>query len=211
MLTLTDAGRRVDGGWIWRHLDLRLRPGERLALVGPSGSGKTLLLRSLAALDRLDEGSVVLDGRPLDEWEVPAYRARVMYLPQEATLAEGTVESNLRAPFSFEIHAARTYERKRALELLEPLGRGPGFLEKRAGDLSGGERQTGALLRALLLDPEVLLLDEPAASMDEALARGAEDLVDGWMEAGTDARRAVIWTSHQAHRLDRVTDRKIEL
>lgn len=210
MLTVTDAGRRIDGAWIWRHLDLLLRSGERVALVGPSGSGKTLLLRSVAGLDPLDEGSVSLEGRALEEWRVPEYRSRVMYLPQDAALVEGTVEDNLRVPFGFEIHAGRSFERMRALELLEALGRHEAFLEKHSDDLSGGERQTAALLRALLLEPQILLLDEPAASMDETLARGAEALVAAWMER-PGGRRAVLWTSHQAHRLDRVTDRRMEL
>lgn len=210
MLTVTDAGRRIGGVWIWRHLDLQLRAGERLALVGPSGSGKTLLLRSIAGLDALDEGNVALEGRPLDEWEMPEYRARVMCLPQDAALVEGTVELNLRLPFDFEVHADRAFERRRALELLENLGRDAAFLDKRSRDLSGGERQITALLRALMLDPEVLLLDEPAASMDEALARGVEALVGAWMES-PDGDRAVLWTSHQARRLERVADRTVEL
>lgn len=227
MLRLSDAGRRIGDAWIWRHLDLSLGPGERLALVGPSGSGKTLLLRAVAALDELDEGRVSLEGRSLEEWSVPEYRTRVMYLPQEAALAEGTVEANVRAPFDFEVHAGKRFRRGRALELLEPLGRGEEFLAKRSEDLSGGERQIAALLRALLLEPRILLLDEPAASMDDALAGGAEALVDAWMRGGSgsatrsgaaggpapspDGGRAVIWTSHRGDRLERVTDRRIEL
>lgn len=212
MLRIEDAGRRIDGSWIWRHLDLSLEAGQSLGLVGPSGSGKTLLLRSVAGLDPLDEGSVALKGEGLEQWDMPEYRARVAYLPQDAALEEGTVAQSLRLPFGFGAHRGKCYDEARALELLDVLGRGRGFLEKRTGDLSGGERQVAALVRVLLVEPEILLLDEPAASMDETLARGAERLVARWMgggDAGCD--RALIWTSHLAHRLDRVTDRRLEI
>ncbi|NIP58725.1 MAG: ATP-binding cassette domain-containing protein [Gemmatimonadetes bacterium] len=210
MLTVRDAGRRLDDGWIWRKLSFRLPPGDRLGLVGPSGSGKTLLLRALAALDPLDEGTIELDDRALDDWEVPEYRARVTYVPQEATLAEGTVWGNLQAPFAFGVHQGKVFDEERAAHLLRGLGRGASFLEKESGDLSGGERQVAALVRSLLLEPRILLLDEPAASMDDELAAGAEDLVSDWIEE--DGReRALIWTSHRADRLERVTSRRIEL
>lgn len=209
MLSATGLGRRIDGGWIWRDLDLEVRAGDRVALVGPSGSGKTLLLRALAALDPLDEGSVALDGRPLDTWEAPRYRASVTYLPQRADLAEGSVESNLRAPFAFRVHAEKRYDRETALRLLEALGRDGAFLDKESEALSGGERQVAALVRVLLLEPRILLLDEPAASMDEALARRSEGLVRAWMEDHPE--RALVWTSHRTDRVDRVATRRVEL
>lgn len=210
MLRVTDAGRKIEGEWIWRHLGLRLDPGDRLGLVGPSGSGKTLLLRSLAGLDRLDEGEVALDGTPLDEWEMPAYRSRVAYVPQDAVVGQETVEDALRMPFGFHAHEEKSYEKERVLAFLDVLDRGPNFLTKEGADLSGGERQVTALVRALQLDPRILLLDEPAASMDETLARGAEGLVSTWMDEGEEGR-ALVWTSHLAERLDRVTDRRLEL
>ncbi len=210
MLRVLNGGRRVDGRWLWRRVALDVDPGDRIALVGPSGSGKTLLLRAMVDLDPLDEGTVELDGEAVSELDAPAFRARVGYLPQEASLAEGTVEAALRRPFGFRTHEGRSYEREEALELLGRLGRGASFLEKRTEGLSGGERQIVALVRVLLVDPEVLLLDEPTASMDEELARGSEALVDAWMR-DEPGRRALLWTSHSAHRLDRVADREVDI
>jgi len=208
-LSAVGLGRRVGGTWIWRGLDLRVAPGERLGLAGPSGSGKTLLLRALAALDPLDEGRVRLEGRPLGEWEAPRYRSRVSYLPQRPALGEGAVEASLRLPFSFAVHAERPFDRDEALRLLGELGRDESFLSKRLEELSGGEAQVAALVRTLLLAPAVLLLDEPTASMDEPLARRCESLIGEWLRA--DRSRAVVWTSHRADRLARVTDREVEL
>jgi len=210
VLRVRGAGRRIESRWIWRRLTFRLEGGERLGLSGPSGAGKTLLLRALAALDPLDEGEIEFDGRGPEAWGLPEYRALVTYLPQEATLAEGTVRTNLEAPFSFRAHEGKDLDLGKAEELLACMGRSSTFLQKEVRDLSGGERQIAALVRVLLLGPRILLLDEPAASMDEELASRAETAVLDWIQGAGEAR-ALIWTSHRPDQLDRVSERRLEL
>jgi putative ABC transport system ATP-binding protein len=125
-------------------------------------------------------------------------------------LLEGTVEDNLRQPFSFQVHHGRDFDRDRVLELLDALGRGDGFLDTSCRDLSGGEAQLVALVRAVQLDPAVLLLDEPTASLDQATARAAEGLVDRWFAAGKGGR-ALVWVSHDRDQARRVAGRSLHL
>lgn len=208
-LKVRDAGRRIDGHWIWRGVSFELERGKRLGVTGPSGSGKTLLFRTLAGLDRLDEGAIRYRDARIGEWSLPDYRSRVVYLMQTPALLEGSVEDNLRAIFDFDVHAGRAFDRAWALHRLEGMGRDAVFLERSAAALSGGERQIVAFLRAVQLEPEVLLLDEPTANLDAESTRQIEQLVAAWLEE--DSVRAALWTSHQADQLARMTDRLIDL
>jgi putative ABC transport system ATP-binding protein len=216
MLTLDDAGRRVGDRWLWRHLSVSLEPGERLGLAGPSGSGKTLLLRAVVGLDRLDEGRITFWERDLEAWELPRYRSQVLYLPQSPALEEGTVEHNLRLPFTFAVQGSRRFDRERAAALLERL-RDPGLLDRDVADLSGGERKRVGFVRALLLAARVLLLDEPTAHVDPERTEVMERMVEEWRRGegdpgeGDGGGRAVVWTSHDAAQLERVTDRRVDL
>lgn len=202
-------GRRIETGWLWRNLDLEVHAGERVAVTGPSGSGKTQLLRVICGLDAANEGCVYFDGSEIPEHAMPRYRAQVMFLPQRPAMVEGTVEDNLRIAFRFQQHRKRSFDADLMQARLDELGRNHDFLQKHSGDLSGGETQIVSLLRALALAPEVLLLDEPTASLDEATSAVMESMVRRWMQE--DASRCVIWTSHNEKQLDRVTDRRIAL
>lgn len=202
LLRADDLGRHIADDWIWRGIGIGLRAGEQLAIVGPTGSGKSLLLRCLAALDAADEGDLGFDGRPLSEWTLPDYRSRVVYLHQRPALWEGTVEDNLRAVFDLAAHRAREYDRDRAVACLSAFDRGESFLRKSTADLSGGEQQITALVRALGIEPSVLLLDEPSASMDATVTRQVEELIAGWVQESP--HRAAVWTSHDADQVDRV-------
>jgi putative ABC transport system ATP-binding protein len=208
-VTATQIGRKVDGQWIWQHLDLELQPGERLAIVGASGVGKSLLLRAIAGLDPIQAGQLSFEGQSLSRLSMPRYRSQVIYLHQRPALMEGTVEFNLRQVYRLALHCQKAYNRQQILQYLVLLNREGDFLQRSVQNLSGGEAQMVACLRALQLAPRVLLLDEPTASMDEVTAQHIEALVLQWQQA--DHRRACIWTSHNSCQLDRVTDRQFIL
>lgn len=205
-------GRRASGddGWLLRGVSLTLSSGERLAVVGPSGAGKSLLLRAIALLDPIDEGEVVWRGEPVGDEAVPAYRRDAVYLHQRPALFEGTVEENLRRPYEFASSGGETWSGERALGWLEALGRGSAFLGKRASDLSGGEAQIVAFLRAVQLDPAVLLLDEPTSALDRDATEALETLVARWFEEGA-GERGLIWVSHDSEQAERTTDRVLRL
>ena len=194
-------GRRLPSGWIWRGLDVSLSTCERVVLTGASGTGKSLLLRALCGLDRPDEGQVFHRGEPLDGLDLPRFRARVTYVPQQPILIPGTVRDNVELPRRFHVHEHRGAPDGRAAALLSEIGKSPDFLDQRASVLSGGEGQLVGLVRALVLDPEVLLLDEPTAHLDAETTQRVEEVVLQWVDDGD---RAVLWTSHDRAQVDRV-------
>ena len=201
--------RTIEGRTLFDAFALRLAPGERVAVTGPSGSGKTVLMRTLAGLEPLQAGDIRFLGRPLGSWRMPEYRSRVMLLAQRPTLPEGSVEDAVRAPFAFRAHRGRAYRPEAALALLERVERGRAFLDRATETLSGGEAQIAALLRALLLEPQVLLLDEPTASLDAAATAAVEALVAAWLEQA--GGRAYLWTSHDPAQVARVSARRLQV
>ncbi|MHB8706543.1 MAG: ATP-binding cassette domain-containing protein [Coriobacteriia bacterium] len=165
--------RAVDGRVI-RVLDgvsLGLVPGDIVELRGTSGAGKTTLLRALARLLPGLSGELNLGGEPAASIAPQAWRTRVVLLPQRATLGAGSVATNLAFPFSLAVrkHASRpSTEEYRAA--LDGLGLAGVSLERDVRQLSVGQAARVALLRVLLTSPEVLLLDEPDASLDDESA-----------------------------------------
>jgi len=190
--------------------DLSLHAGERVALIGASGSGKSVLLRALALLDAPSSGEVLWLGEPVTAPRIPYFRSCACYLTQRAALVEGNVMENLRLPFTLKHNRDKRFDAATAAGLLELAGKPRRFLDKAGSDLSGGEAQLVALVRALLLAPQVLLLDEPTSALDPQSVAAVETLVMNWLDASPDAR-AFLWITHDHAQARRVSTRTLTM
>lgn len=148
-------------------VDLTLAAGEMLTLIGPNGAGKSTLLKALAGAARVMGGSVTLMGRDVTGTDAAGIAAAgAAYVPQERNIFRSlTVEENLGIG-GWLAGRALAARRAQVLRLLPEL---EGFMRRIAGRLSGGERQTLAVGMALMVEPKVLLVDEPTAGLSPAL------------------------------------------
>jgi ATP-binding cassette subfamily B protein len=152
-----------------RGVDLRIAPGETVALVGETGAGKSTVMKLLARFYDPDEGSVQVDGHDLRSVGLHWFRRQLGYVPQEAFLFSGTIRDNI-AYGRPEASDASVEAAARAVGAHEFIARLPGGyrheLSERGRSLSAGQRQLIALARAELVDPVLLLLDEATSNLD---------------------------------------------
>lgn len=205
-LTRTDERRQV---LLLQPTDFTLNAADRVSITGSSGSGKSVFLRALALLDAPTSGQILWNGQPISNLQIPHYRCHISYLSQRPALIEGSVEDNLRFPFSLKTSHKRSFDLAAVTTLLGHAGKAADFLAKNAADLSGGEAQVVALIRTLQLSPEVLLLDEPTAALDPTSSREVEALIDAWF-AG-DTARACIWVSHDLDQAQRMSNIHLQM
>ncbi|WP_017572859.1 ABC transporter ATP-binding protein, partial [Nocardiopsis halotolerans] len=163
------------------EVTLSADPGETVALVGESGAGKSTVVRLVARFHDPDRGAVLVDGVDVRDLDPSEHRRRLGVVPQEPHLFTGTVADNVRygRPGATD---REVEEAVRAVGALDAVAALPGGFRHPVGErgrgLSTGQRQLVALARARLVDPEILLLDEPSAALDRATGRAVLDAME---------------------------------
>jgi tungstate transport system ATP-binding protein len=193
---------------ILRAINLTVERGEILGLIGPTGSGKTTLLRLINLLDEPSAGCILFDGREVSgrpEKETLAARRKMAMVFQKPVMFRASVEENVSYGLRMRGRQER-YEKismsARIKEVLEMVGLS-GYESRDANTLSGGEMQRIALARALILQPELLLLDEPTANLDPRSAAS----IDSLLRSLAGSRTAVILATHNMEQCRKLAGR----
>jgi putative ABC transport system ATP-binding protein len=197
--------RAVDG------VSLEIREGEFVALLGSSGSGKSTLLNLLAGLDRPTSGAIVAYGRDLaqmDSEELARYRRHTVGMVFQSfnLVPTMTLEENVELPLRF-AEVERAERQARVHAALERVGLAA-RLGHRPSELSGGEQQRGALARALVNRPSVLVADEPTGNLD---SRTGEEILRLIREFNDSLRMTVVLVTHERPLADRFAHRIVFL
>ena len=197
------AGRRVIG-----DLDLEVAAGTTTALIGPSGCGKSTILRLMIGLLRPDAGRVLFDGREVTPASAPALRRRMGYVIQDGGLLPHlTARGNVTLMARY-LHTPTERVDARVRELAE-LARLPlEALDRYPSQLSGGQRQRVGLMRALMLDPDALLLDEPMGALDPLVR---SELQEDLRAAFARLRKTVVLVTHDIGEAGFLADRIVLL
>ena len=193
---------------LWSGLDLAVQPGEFLAVLGPNGSGKTSLLKTILGQQRLDAGTVTLNGGPISRGD-----RRIGYIPQQKLAAPGTPLRGRDLVMlgvnghRFGLPVSSRADRDRVDGLLDAVG-ASGFADQPIGSLSGGEQQRLRVGQALAGDPLLLLCDEPLLSLDLHHQRGVSELID---RRRREHDTAVVFVTHDVNPVLGMVDRILYL
>lgn len=211
MLKLKGISKSYGQQTVLQELDLEIAEGERLAILGPSGSGKTTLLNLIGGLDRPDSGGILFRGESLEgksEQDMDRYRNReVGFVFQfHHLLPQCTLMENVLIPTLVD-QETRTSAGERAGELLKRTGIWD-HRNKRPGQLSGGECQRAAVVRAMINSPSILLADEPTGALD---GQNVDLMADLLLDLNREEQLALVLVTHStalASRMDRILQLK---
>ncbi|RMF92575.1 MAG: ABC transporter ATP-binding protein [Nitrospinota bacterium] len=192
---------------VLRNLNLSIRQGEILTIMGGSGSGKSVTLKLLVGLIKPDRGQIFLRGvdiTPLSEEELLPFRQRMGVVFQGGALFDSmTVGENVAYPLREHLQLSEKEIRERVAEKLSLVGL-PGIEEQYPADLSGGMKKRVAIARAIVMEPEILLYDEPTAGLDPINAKLISRLIDSLQQKFFPTSVVV---SHDLHYAFPISDR----
>jgi len=195
---LRSVTKKKGGELILKKISCKIRGKEIFVIIGPSGSGKTTLLRLLNRLDDPTSGEIIFKGESIESMDVLSLRRTVQMVFQTPLLFPGTVEENIRIGADFYGIPVDSEE------LIKTVGLEMDLLKKDSKEISVGQAQRVAIARSLAMRPEVLLLDEPTASLDPASTLGIEELIK---ELRDSRSLTTVFVTHNIEQIKRIGDR----
>jgi phospholipid/cholesterol/gamma-HCH transport system ATP-binding protein len=207
-IAVEDVHKSFGNQKVLNGVSLAVKRGETLAVLGRSGTGKSVLLRLIIGLQKPDSGSVRIQGQDIAGMtldQMGAVRKKMGFLFQHAALYDSlTVEQNVAFPLEHHQKGMSDSERReRAEQLLAEVGM-EGSLKKMPSNISGGMQKRVGLARALALEPDILLLDEPTAGLDPISSSEINDLV---LKLQAEHQMASIVVTHDLHSAKTIADR----
>jgi phospholipid/cholesterol/gamma-HCH transport system ATP-binding protein len=212
LLELRDLSMRFRAQGVLRGINLSIRRGETVCIIGESGCGKTVLLKLIIGLLHCTEGSVWFDGMNIARLggkELIKFRLRFGFLFQMAALFDSlTVYDNV--AFGLREHHICGEEKIRTIvaERLQEVGLPPGLERKKPAELSGGQRKRVGLARALALNPEVMLYDEPTTGLDPIMSDVINELI---LQTQSTKKTTGVAVTHDMKTVTKVADRVVML
>ncbi len=195
ILELKNIHKSFGSNNIHRGINITLHKGESLGLLGGSGTGKSVLLRSIIGLERIDQGEILFHGKRYDhlkEDELTPYRIKISYSFQSGALFDSiNVFENIAYPLFEHTHHSYVQIKDKVSDMLKLIDL-PGRENLMPSDLSGGMQKRVGMARAMILNPEVLLYDEPTAGLDPANTLNVVGLMQKLKEKGL----ASIFVTH---------------
>lgn len=194
MLEIKNIFKSFDGKEILKGINLKIEKGEKVIIIGPSGSGKSTLLRCLNLLETIDSGEIIFEKKKIDKTvNIDEYRQKIGMVFQQFNLFNNmNVKDNIMlAPINLKMKTKEEAE-KDAKKLLKRINLS-GKSKKFPNQLSGGEKQRVAIIRALAMNPEIMLFDEPTSALDPEMVGEVLNL----MKEVADENMTMVIVTHE--------------
>lgn len=185
MLEVKNICKSFDGKEVLKNINLKVEKGEKVIIIGPSGSGKSTFLRTLNLLELIDSGEIIFENNKINiKTNIDQYRQNIGMVFQNFNLFNNlTVKENIMlAPVTLKMKSKEEAE-KEAKELLKKINL-KDKANKYPNQLSGGEKQRVAIVRALAMNPKVMLFDEPTSALDPEMVSEVLSLMKDLAESG---------------------------
>lgn len=203
---------RFGRNWVLRDINLVIPRGQTLVLLGESGCGKTVLMKTIIGLVEPVAGRVLYDGRDLKnlgEREITSLRTRFGFVFQQAALFDSmTIEQNVAFPLRQHTNKGREERKRIVMQRLAEVGLPDNVCVKKPAELSGGMRKRVGLARALALNPEIMLYDEPTTGLDPIMSDVINELI---LRVRRQYPVTSIVVTHDMHSARKIADRVVML